>query len=234
MIDDGPPREGGSDQAKGEGIVLWHVPASRSMRVLWLMHELALPFDLRVMDLRSRTMREKEYEAIHPVGRAPAMQIDGSVIHESGAIIEYLCETRGRHLWRAPCAKGRLGWLDWLHFAETLGQHIANLTQSHLMLRDPSQRSLVVMRLETARLGRALRLVEHTVADQDWLMADGFSGVDCAVGWSVWTAARFVPSTPAISRYLDRCKARPAFQAALPRDGEPVLYDRDFYELPDG
>lgn len=230
--DAAPPASGGPVD-DGQGIILWHVPLSRSMRILWLLNELELPFALRVMDLRSKDMRGAEYEAIHPVGRAPALQIDGSVIHESGAMVEYLCETRGPHLWRVPGAEGRLGWLDWLHFAETLGQHIANLTQSHLMLRDPSTRSHTVMKLETARLGRTLRMVEQTVKGQDWLMAGGFSGVDCAVGWSVWTAGRFVRLTPALQAYADRCTARPAFQRALPQEGEPQLYERDFYELPD-
>lgn len=230
---DAPPPAQGGPVDDGQGIILWHVPLSRSMRILWLLNELELPFALRVMDLRSKDMRGAEYEAIHPVGRAPALQIDGSVIHESGAMVEYLCETRGPHLWRGPGAEGRLGWLDWLHFAETLGQHIANLTQSHLMLRDPSMRSHTVMKLETARLGRALRMVEQTVKGQDWLMAGGFSGVDCAVGWSVWTAGRFVRLTPALQAYADRCTARPAFRRALPQEGEPQLYERDFYELPD-
>lgn len=228
-----PPASGGPVEGAGDAIILWHVPLSRSMRILWLLNELDLPFSLRVMDLRSKDMRAAEYAAIHPVGRVPAIQIDGSVIHESGAIIEYLCETRGRDLWRAPGDEGRMGWLDWLHFAETIGQHIANLTQSHMMLRDPGARSLTVMKLETARLARTLRLVEQTVEGQDWLMAGGFSGVDCAVGWSVWTAGRFVRLSPALQAYVDRCTQRPAFQRALPQEGEPWLYDRDFYELPD-
>ena len=231
--DDPPPAVGGSVADDAGAIILWHVPLSRSMRILWLLNELDLEFSLRVMDLASKDMRAAEYAAIHPVGRAPALQIDGSVIHESGAMVEYLCETRGPRLWRAPGAEGRLGWLDWLHFAETIGQHIANLTQSHLMLRDPATRSLTVMKLETARLGRTLRLVEDTVRRQDWLMAQGFSGVDCAVGWSVWTAGRFVRLSPALQAYVDRCTARPAFRRALPQPGEPQLYQREFYELPD-
>lgn len=214
------------------GIVLWHVPLSRSMRILWLLHELDLPFSLRRMDLGRRDLQGAEYAAIHPVGRVPALRIDGSVIHESGAMIEYLCETRGPQLWRAPGAEGRLAWLDWLHFAETIAQHIANLTQSHLMLRDPATRSLTVMKLETARLARTLRLVEATVSTQDWLLRSGFSGVDCAVGWSVFSAGRFVRLGPALQAYVDRCRARPAFERALPAPGEPLLYDRDFYELP--
>ena len=96
-------------------------------------------------------------------------------------------------------------------------------------------RSPTVMKLETARLGRTLRLVEQTVEGQDWLMAAGFSGVDCAVGWSVWTAARFVSfaDRPALAAYRDRCAARPAFQRSLPAQGTALLYARDFYEVPD-
>ncbi|MRX50320.1 glutathione S-transferase [Paracoccus sp. S-4012] len=225
--------EGGQVEDDG-GITLWHVPLSRSMRVMWLLNELELPFAVKLLDITSKQMREAEYAAIHPVGRAPALKVDGTIIHESGAMIEYLCETRGQHLWRAPGEEGRLGWLDWLHFAETIGQHIAALTQSHLMLRDPATRSLTVMKLETARLGRTLRLVEQTVEGQDWLMAGGFSGVDCAVGWSVWTAGRFVRLSEPLVAYVARCAERPAFRASLPGADQPVLYDRDFYELPDG
>ena len=89
------------------------------------------------------------------------------------------------------------------------------------------------IRRKPARLARTLRQVEQTVEGQDWLMAGGFSGVDCAVGWSVWTAGRFTRLSPALQAYVDRCTARPAFRRALPQEGEPQLYDRDFYELPD-
>lgn len=215
--------------------ILWHVPLSRSMRVLWLLHEIGAPFDLRELSFFDKSMRQPPYSDIHPVGRAPALQIDGIKLHESGAIIEYLCETRARGLWRAPGEPGRPGWLDWLHFAETLGQHVANLTQHHIMLRDPAMRSPTVMRLEAARLSRALSLVEATVADQDWLMKSGFSGVDCAVGYSVWTASRFVrfDDRPALAAYMTRCAARPAFRKSLPGPDTRLIYTQDFYEAPD-
>ncbi|RJL19100.1 glutathione S-transferase family protein [Paracoccus siganidrum] len=216
--------------------VLWHVPLSRSMRVLWLLHEIGCDHDLRELSFFDKSMRRPPYSDIHPVGRVPALQIDGLTLHESGACIEYLCETRAPHLWRAPGEEGRPGWLDWLHFAETLGQHIAILTQQHIVLREAQMRSPTVMRLEAARLSRALSLVEATVARHDWLMGKGFSGVDCAVGYAVFIAARFVrlDDRPALAAYLARCEARPAFRAALPAPGTPVIYQRDFYEAPDG
>lgn len=215
--------------------VLWHVPLSRSMRVLWLLNEIGCDHDLRELSFFDRSMRQPPYDAIHPAGRVPALQIDGMTLHESGASVEYLCETRAPHLWRAPGEPGRAGWLDWLHFAETLGQHIANLTQHHIVLRDDHMRSPTVMRLEAARLSRALSLIEKHMDGQDWLMENGFSGVDCAVGYSVFIASRFVrlDDRPVLRGYLDRCTERPAFTASLPPEGAQVIYARDFYEAPD-
>ena len=215
-------------------LVLWHVPLSRSMRALWLLHEIGCDFRLNTLDFFDGSMRQPPYAGIHPAGRVPALQ-DGEVtVHESGAITEWLCETRAPHLTRAPGMADRAGWLDWLHFGETLGQHLANLTQHHIVLREEWQRSPTVMKLEAARLSRALTLVEQRLSGRDWLLGT-FSGVDCQIGYAVWMAARFVrfDDRPALAAYAARCAARPAFQAALPAPGTRVIYDRDFYEVPD-
>ena len=215
-------------------LVLWHVPLSRSIRALWLLHEIGCDFRLNTLDFFDGSMRQPPYAGIHPAGRVPALQ-DGEVtLHESGAITEWLCETRAPHLTRAPGMADRAGWLDWLHFGETLGQHLANLTQHHIVLREEWQRSPTVMKLEAARLSRALTLVEQRLSGRDWLLGT-FSGVDCQIGYAVWMAARFVrfDDRPALAAYAARCAARPAFQAALPAPGTRVIYDRDFYEVPD-
>lgn len=216
-------------------LTLWHVPQSRSMRVLWLLHEIGADFRLNVLDFFDGSMRQPDYAGIHPVGRVPVLQDGAVTLHESGAITEWLCETRAPHLTRAPGTADRAAWLDWLHFGETLGQHIANLSQHHIVLREDWQRSPTVMRLEAARLSRALTLVEQGLADgRDWLLG-AFSGADCQIGWSVWAAARFVrfDAHPLLAGYLARCAMRPGFQAALPRPGEALIYTRDFYEVPD-
>lgn len=216
-------------------IVLWHVPLSRSMRVRWLLEEIGCPYELREVSFFDKSMRQPPYSDIHPVGRVPALEIDDMVLRESGACIEYLCETRAPELGRASGSIGRAEWLNWLHFAETLGQHLANLTQHHIVLREAHMRSPVVMKLEAARLSRALGVVEKAVADRDWLMGEVFSGVDCAVGYSVYIASRFVRMNdrPALGAYLERCAARPAFAATLPPPDAQVIYSRDFYEAPD-
>lgn len=213
---------------------LWHVPLARSMRVLWLMNEIGLEHRLTVLDIFDGSLRREPYRSLSPAGRVPTLEIDGITLHESGAMIEYLCETRAPDLWRAPRDPERGAWLDWLHYAETLGQHLANLTQQHIVLREAWQRSPTVMKLEAARLGRALDLVETALDRRDWLLGE-FTGVDCAVGYSVWLAGRFVDldPRPRLAAYRQRCEARAAFQASLPPPGTPSLYQQDFYEVPD-
>jgi glutathione S-transferase len=216
-------------------LTLWHVPQSRSMRALWLLNEIGCVFHLEELDFFDGSLRRPPYAAIHPLGRVPALQDGTIVLHESGAITEWLCETRAPLLGRAPGSPERAAWLDWLHFGETLGQHLANLTQQHVALREDWQRSPTVMKLEAARLSRALMTVETAVADRDWLLGD-FSGVDCQIGWAVWLAARFVrlDDHPVLAAYRERCIARPAFRRSLPEEGRPLVYLRDFYEVPDG
>lgn len=215
--------------------ILWHVPMARSMRVRWLLEEIGLDYELRELSFFDKSMRQPPYSEVNPMGRVPSLAIDGVVLRESGAAIEYLCETRAPDLMRAPGQAGRAAWLNWLHFAETLGQHLAGLTQQHIVLREDHMRSPILMRLEAARLKKGLSLVGRAVTGQDWLMPEGFSGVDCAIGYSVEIATRFVrlDEMPETAAYLNRCRARPAYQACLPPDGRGPIYTRDFYEVPD-
>ena len=209
-------------------LVLHHVPQSRSERVLWLLHELGLDVDLRTWPF-DRSLRGAEYLALNPAGRVPALEIDGRSVWESGAIVELLCERTGR-LGRVADDPERADWLIWVHFAETISQHAAALTQQHLMLRDPATRSPVVMKLEAARAGKCFDAVEARLAG-DWLLRD-FSAADIAVAQAASMARRFhrVGDRPRMAAWMARCEARPAWIAA--RDGA-ALYDRDFYEAPD-
>ena len=211
-----------------------HCAQARSFRVLWLLEEIGADYALVRHSIFDKALRAPGFRALSPAGRVPALEIDGTVLAESGAIIEYLCETRAPELGRAPGSAERAAWLQWLHYAETLGQHLANLTQQHGVLREDWMRSPVLMRLEARRLALALDAVSAAVSGRDWLLASGFSAVDVAVGYSVATARRFVPLDPALAAYHARLAARPAFARAQAKDGPAEVYLRDFYEAPDG
>lgn len=179
-------------------LTLWHAPFSRSTRILWLLEEIGCPY--RVETLMSVGTLEA---ALHPV-RPPALR-DGTVtMHETGAMAEWLCETRAPQLWRAPGASGRIGWLDWLHFAETVLHHVSHRADA----------------AATGRLCKSLDLLEEWLAGSEWLLSE-FSGADCQIGYSVWIAAQVMPleGRPALTAYLTRCRARPAFQTAISDPG---------------
>ena len=211
-------------------IRLHHVPQTRSMRVLWLLHELGEPFEVRVWPF-DRSLRSAEHLAVSPAGRTPALEMDGRAYWESGAIVEILCERFPEAgLGRAPGHPERADWLIWLHFAETISGHAQVLTQQHVALREDWMRSATVTRLEPKRLGKCYDVIEGRIAG-DWLLSAGFSAVDVAVGQAVYMARHFAPigDRPRMGAWWARCTARPGFGASLPGEGEARLYARDFY-----
>jgi glutathione S-transferase len=218
-------------------IRLHHVAGARSFRTIWLLHEMGLDFEIVHHSFFDRSMRSPDFLALSPAGRVPALEIDGRVLFESGAITEYLVETRpGCGLGRFPGEAERVEWLEWLHFAETIGQHLAILTQQHIVLREDWMRSPTVMRLEARRLEKTFEVIERVVTRHDWLLPSGFSAVDTNIGYGLHVGRRFVPPglLPGVAAYYERLAARPAFARALADDGPPEIYRRDFYEAPDG
>lgn len=221
-------------------ITLHHVPQSRSMRVLWLLHELGVEF--RVVEHPfDKSLRAPEFLSLSPAGRVPALEIDGERMFESGAMVEYLCERfPGTGLGRAPGDMDRMAWLVWIHFAETISQHVAALTQQHVMLYDDAMRSPVIMRIEAARLRKCYAAIEARlstpVENRDHLLTSGFSACDVCVGQAVYMARHFARTDgfPELEAWYARLCARPAFGASLPGPGAGGIYTRDFYEAWDG
>ena len=212
-------------------IRLHHAHQTRSMRTLWLLNELGLAFETVVRPF-DRSLREPDYLALNPAGRLPALEIDGAVLWETGAITELLCERFPEAgLGRAPGDAERAEWLIWVHFAETISQHVGTLTQQHVMLFEDAMRSPVVMKLEAKRLEKCYGAVEQGLAGRASLLASGFSAADISVGQAVYMARHFAPIEPfsALTAWYGRITERPGFRAALPSEGAERLYERDFY-----
>ncbi|MFZ1727435.1 MAG: glutathione S-transferase family protein [Albidovulum sp.] len=218
-------------------IRLHHVAFSRSFRVLWLLNEMGIDCDLVHYSISDGSLRQPGFLELSPAGRVPALEIDGRVLFESGAITEYLCETRPEHgFGRAPGHPERIVWLEWLHYAETMAHLLANLNLQWVFLRDPATRSETVLKIEAKRLANTLKPLETTLDKQDYVLASGFSGADTMLGYNLLATPYFVrmEAFPAIRAYLDRIAERPAYQAAKAADGEQRFYSQDFYEVQDG
>lgn len=217
-------------------ILLHHIAFSRSFRILWLLEEMGLTSDLRHYSITDGSLRAAEFKAISPVGRVPALEIDGITIFESTAIVEYLTETRTEHgLGRLAGDPERVNYLEWLGFAETQASIIASLNMQHLFMGDPTPASPVVLKLEAARLGATLKAINHALSDRDWLLESGFSAADTMMGFNLFAAPYYVHMDrfPKVQAYLKRIEARPAYQAARALDGAQEFYKKDFYEVAD-
>ena len=201
------------------------------MRVLWLLEELGVDYEL-VLHTFDRALRNPEYLKLSPAGRVPALEIDGDVLWESGAINEYLCERfPEKGLGRAPGHPERAEWLILMHFAETISQHAAALTQQHIVIYDDAMRSPTVMKLEAKRLEKCFEAIEHHLDQRPHLLMSGFSSADVGIGQAIYMARRFVrlDPFPALSDWYDQITKRKAFRTALPPEGSTPLYQKDFY-----
>lgn len=205
------------------------------MRVLWLLGEMGVPFECQVWPF-DRTLRSADYMRRSPAGRVPSIEDGGLTLFESGAIVEYLCERYPESgLGRLTGDSERWQWLMWIHYAETVGQHLANLTQHHIFLREDWMRSPTFMRLEKLRLDKTLGALESTLDTRDWLLASGFSAADCCVGYCVYVASFFTDlhRFPNVKAYRGRMFDRTAFRASIPGPGDERLYRKEHYPVPD-
>jgi len=217
-------------------ITLHHCHQTRSMRSLWLLNELGVTFELIVHPF-DKSLRQAQYLCLNPAGRVPALEIDGQIMFETGAIAEYLCETYPEAgLGRLFGDPERAEWLIWLHFAETISQHIAALTQQHIALYEDTMRSPIIMSLERKRLEKTYGVVDARLGGRDYLLDSGFSAVDIGIGQAIYMGQHFAPHAgfSELTKWYARLNERPAFVKSLPPEGADLLYREPFYEVPNG
>ena len=210
-------------------IKLHHSPQTRSMRSLWLLHEIGVDFELITYPFDA-AIKSPEYLSLNPAGRVPTLEIDNEVIWESGAIAEILCERFSPDVMgRFRGHKERAAWLNWLHYAETISQHTAALTQQHIALFDDHMRSPTVMKIEAKRLAKTFGAVNAALKGNDYLLPSGFSAADIGVGQAVFMGKHYVKldSFPELAKWFSRISARPAYQKTDPDSGG--LFGKAFY-----
>ena len=217
-------------------IVLHHVPQSRSMRSLWLLHELGIPFETVVHPF-NKALRAPAFLALSPAGRVPALEVGELCLFETGAITQYLCEQFSpTGLGRRNDHPERADWLIWVHFSETISQHAAALTQQHVALREDHMRSPIVMKLEVARIMKCYDALEARLRGDEaaYILPSGFSAADISLGQAIYMARHFArtDSHPKVSAWYARLEQRAAFQASLPATDERLFAQTYFAPWP--
>ncbi|MFU8778667.1 MAG: glutathione S-transferase family protein [Roseovarius sp.] len=217
-------------------IRLHHVPLARSFRVMWLLEELGLDYDVRYYSIRDGSMRSPEFLTLSPAGRVPVLEHQDAVWFESGAIVQLLCESYPEAgLLPAPGSPERARALEMFAYAETVGCLLENLNLNQVFLRPPAQPSAVVVKLLNARL-RASLVAMETRLEGDYLLASGFSAADVMFAYGFELARFYVGMSvyPRLTAYWARLRARPAYIRAKARDGVQDIYTQEFYPVPEG
>ena len=204
-------------------IVLHHLHYSRSTRIIWLLEELGVDYDLVQHDRNPRTNRSQvDLAAIHPLAKAPTLIVDGKTMVESGAIIEYLIErfSNGKFA-PLPGDADRGTYLEWLHIAEgTMAMPII------LTLLAPRFGGLGEM-LGSFLGGEVKKLLDYADAHMQgrkFFVGDSFSGADINMAYiiEISDAGKLLETRPNLKEYLVRMTQRPLYKKAIDIGG-PVV-----------
>ena len=216
-------------------ITVHHLNNSRSQRVLWLLEELGLPYEIKKYQRDAKTMlAPPELLAVHPLGKSPVITDAGLVVAESGAIVEYLVERYGNgRLAPAPGTPQRLAYRYWMHFSEgsampplLLKLIFDRVAQAPMpFFAKPIARGIctkVLERMVLPNLKRQLDFMEAELGKAAWFAGDEFSAADIQMSFPLEAAAQRAgldASRPTLMAFLKRIHARPAYKAALARGG---------------
>lgn len=198
-------------------ITLHHLRISRSSRIIWLLEELGVEYDLKCYDRTPAFRAPPELAEVHPLGKAPTVEVDGRVMVESGAIIEYLVERHGGGKLTPPDSE-RSAYLEWLHFGEgTLAMPLI-LHSLKPMFGGYGER---LEGFVAAEVTKQLDYMEAHMAGRDWLVGETFSGADVNMGYLVehMFAGKLLESRPHLAAYRDRLMARPAYKKMIELGG---------------
>ncbi|BAL73474.1 glutathione S-transferase family protein [Bradyrhizobium cosmicum] len=214
-------------------LTVHHLNNSRSQRVLWLLEELGVPYEI-VRYQRQPDMRApKELRAIHPLGKSPVITDNGNTIAESGAIIEYLIATYGNgRLIPPPNTPERLRFTYWLHYAEGSAMQplLLKLLFTLMPKRAPALLRPLVRKVSNQALTALVnpQLKQHMdywegeLAKSEWFAGNEFTAADIQMSFPLEAAqARggLELGHPKAMAFLERIHARPAYARALEKGG---------------
>jgi glutathione S-transferase len=216
-------------------IVVHHLENSRSQRVLWLLEELDLPYEIRRYQRDPETLlAPPSLRAVHPLGKSPIIADGTATLAESGAIIEYLVERYGGgRLVPAAGTQERRRYTYWLHYAEgsAMPLLLLGLVASRMdgpqvpWFARPVARGIAARlreRFVAPQLKLHLDFMEGELSGRDWFAGPDFTAADVQMSFPLEAAAARAgldATRPRLWEWLARIRARPAYQRALSRGG---------------
>ena len=199
-------------------LTLHFAPNSRAGRIVWLLEELELPYEINKMAFHPKDLKSDEHRARHPLGRVPVLD-DGDIrIYESGAIVEYVIE-RHKNGGLKPAVDDVLypEFLQWFHYCEGMVMPPVNTIVVQTVLLPPDRRDETALGQAQRLLSKALAPVDEALAGRDYLIGD-FSAADIMLGHACFMSNRLGcvrDDMPNLKAYVEKVVARPAFKTAI-------------------
>jgi glutathione S-transferase len=214
-------------------ITVHHLNNSRSQRVLWLLEELHVPYEIARYFRNEKTMlAPPALKAIHPLGKSPVISDGDRTIAETGAIIEYIVERYGNgRLIPQPGTDDRIRFSYWMHYAE--GSAMTPLLLKLVFTRMPDNapgllrpivRNIATQaqaRLADPQIATHLTFIDTELAKHEWFAGKDFSAADIMMSFPLEAASvrANAKTKPMIKAFLEKIHARPAYQIALKKGG---------------
>jgi len=199
-------------------IRIYHSRRARSVRVIWLLEELGVPYELETLEFKPDVLKGEAYLSVHPLGQIPAIA-DGDVyMIESGAILEYLLEQYGQgRLAPPPGSRERPEYLQWFHYGEaSLARHVGEIVRNRFT-KPEAQRIPAIVDESRSRFLDALAVVERALGGRTYIVGEAFTAADIMLSYGI-TMARVIGELPAgsvnVTGYLGRLKERSGYQRA--------------------
>ena len=202
-------------------IIVHHLNNSRSQRILWLLEELGLPYEIKRYQRDPKTnLAPPELKAINPLGKSPVIEDGALVLIESAAIIDYLIRRHGQgRLQPDPATATYDKYVQWLHFAE--GSAMLPLMLNLYVGRLGEAGAPLHPRIES-ELANYLGYLNDVLADTPYLVGDELSGADVQMSFigEIAKAQGKLQAYPNLAAWVQRFQARPAYQKAVEQGGE--------------
>jgi len=197
-------------------IKLYYAPRTRCVRIVWLLEELGLPYQLQRVEFLPP--EKAFFSQKTPLGKLPTIEDGDVVMCESGAIVEYILERYGAGRLAPPIGSpGRAAFLQWLHFAESTAFPPLGIIVWLTRYRSDAEQQAVLIQDARARAVAGLDFLQRELGPKRFLLGEEFCAADIMMGFTLAAALALGvlgDRHPALRGYLARLEARPAFQKA--------------------
>jgi glutathione S-transferase len=201
-------------------IVVHHLNESRSQRILWLLEELSLPYEIKKYQRDAQTrLAPAELKAIHPLGKSPVITDDGRVVAESGAIVDYIIRRHGDgRLQPDPRSSQYDDYMQWLHYSE--GSAMLPLLLKLYVSRLADAGAPLMPRIDS-ETSNHLGYVDAHLKGRDYLLGSALTGADIQLSFvgEIAAARGNISGYSNLGAWVRRFQARPAYKAAITRGG---------------